>query len=896
MTIFMKKIGGLILFLGLTAGCADAQKGVLDSTAVLNWPVIRGEEISADGKFVLYLVWAYSHQEAGLGQELIVKATGSVDSIRYGGIAEAHFSMNGRYIAIRTTSDSLIIMNLGTRQETRFAGVTNYKWAGRLDRDVIAWKSDSGDLRIRDVGGHLECSIKRVKTFGYGVKGRALFAVQEPDSTTGGHKQMHLVDLDDGKDTVVWTGRDVGKVLCNEDNRELVFFGEKATGPEYSIWRYTFGEGEAKPWIRNSRDQNGDSVVLQRYDWGLLPGTGGIYFYVKMASQPGTEAKAPGTNVHIWRYDDEFEGSDELPTPPPKPKEYFLAVAYPESSKVLTVNYKKTDAFGPMTVDQNADYPFALVKNRVNRNEEYRLPAERPDIYLVNLRDGSRRCVARRIRNASPNFSRKGQYVYWFNAQDVNYYTYNLKTGKTVNVSAAVKFPLYNDYYDEPKNFYPYGAVDWQEDDGRMLVYDKYDIWALDPDGVRPPVNLTGGYGRAKKIQLRFAYLSENNINNINIRIPVICGKDTVLLCGFDERTMGNGFFKLNLKGTGSPQRLAMGNAVYYHSEDIGGSYFPKELKKAAGTDTYLLKEMRPGLYPNLRVTLDFRSFTPVSALEPQRNYNWLTDTLVHWKTFAGKEGQGILYRPKDFDPGKRYPVIFYFYDRLSTQLNFYLEPDFSQGAINIPWFVSRGYLVFCPDIRYHEGNPGAGVFDYVVSAAEYLAKKTWVDSTRMGINGHSWGGFEVNYLVTRTKLFAAAVSGSGLANMTSEYGLEGFPGGPANCEIYQNRMGIDLCAGWKNYVDNSPVFRADKVVTPLLMMANPKDASVPWEQGVEFFTGLRRLGKKVWMLEYPDAFHGVTGANARDFTTRLTDFFDYYLKGAAQPDWMMGRRGKSDF
>ena len=158
-----------------------------------------------------------------------------------------------------------------------------------------------------------------------------------------------------------------------------------------------------------------------------------------------------------------------------------------------------------------------------------------------------------------------------------------------------------------------------------------------------------------------------------------------------------------------------------------------------------------------------------------------------------------------------------------------------------------------------------------------------------MGINGHSWGGFEVNYLVTRSKLFAAAASGSGLGNLTSLYGLEGFAGpmGPADAEEYQGRMGKDLCSGWKNYVENSPVFRADKVTTPLLMMANPKDLSVPWEQGVEFFTGLRRMGKKVWMLEYPTGSHTVYGKNGEDFTNRVTDFFDYYLKGKGQPEWM---------
>ncbi len=841
----------------------------------------------------LCCIWfGCTHELIGnLGKELIIRSTANSDSMRYAGIADGHFSLDGRYVAIRSVKDSLIVMNMQTRQVSIYGKVKSFQWAPRADRDVIAWIGTSGDLRMMDMGTGLDASIKRVKAFGYGVRGKALFAVQESDSINGGHNELHLVNLDEGQDKVVWRGGDIGKILCSEDLGELVFFGAKEKGQGYTIWRYPFGAEEALSWISNCRDQNGDSIVPQQSAWGLLPGKGGIYFYVKMASQPGTEAKAPGTNVRIWRYDDEFEGSNELPVPPEGPLEDFLAVAYPGSSKVVTIN-NATDSRGQMRIDENPDYPFALEMSRVNIGEGYRLPGERPDIYLVDLRNGTRRRVAREIQNAEPNFSGKGRYVYWFNAQDHNFYTYNIKTGKTVVASGSVKFPLYDETLDQGQIlYYPYGAVNWDEDDGRMLVNDRYDIWALDPDGQRAPVNLSGGYGRAKKIRLRFSYLL---INFHKSTTMMSLGKDTALLCGFNERTMGNGFFKLNLHGNGRIEQLVMGNTIYYYSEHSFN--VQEELKKAVGSDTYLLKGMGVGAYPNLCVTSDFRRFSPMSALEPQRKYNWLTDSLLHWKTFSGKAGAGILYKPEDFDPNKKYPVIFCFYERLSTHLNLYLGPEFSRGEINIPWFTSRGYLVFCPDIWYQVGNPGAGVYDYVLSAAKYLAKKTWVDSTRMGINGHSWGGFEVNYLITRSKFFAAAVSGSGLANLTSEYGLEGFSccSGPANAENSQNRMGNDLCTGLKNYLDNSPVFKSDKVATPLLMMANPKDMNVPWEQGVEFFTVLRRLGKRVWMLEYPDAAHTVSGANAQDYTTRLTDFFDYYLKGGEMPGWMKQERSRN--
>jgi dipeptidyl aminopeptidase/acylaminoacyl peptidase len=303
----------------------------------------------------------------------------------------------------------------------------------------------------------------------------------------------------------------------------------------------------------------------------------------------------------------------------------------------------------------------------------------------------------------------------------------------------------------------------------------------------------------------------------------------------------------------------------------------------------YLLQKMNASTYPNLCVTGDFKSFHPVSDLAPERQVNWLTDELVHWKTFDGRSGEGILYKPADFDSIRKYPIIFYFYERLSDGLNNFIHPEWSNGTMNIPWFVSRGYLVCCPDIYYIAGDPGKGIYNYVVSAAMDLSRKSWVDSRRMGIQGHSWGGYEVNYLVTTTRLFAAAASTAGFTDIISNSGAAGMGNcaGHVYTEFGQLRMGVPLWDNPTAYIQNSPVFRADKITTPVLIMHNRQDPAVPWSQGVEFFTALRRLGKPCWMLQYDDGSHIIGGSAAIDYTRRLTQFFDHYLKGVPAPKWM---------
>jgi dipeptidyl aminopeptidase/acylaminoacyl peptidase len=284
--------------------------------------------------------------------------------------------------------------------------------------------------------------------------------------------------------------------------------------------------------------------------------------------------------------------------------------------------------------------------------------------------------------------------------------------------------------------------------------------------------------------------------------------------------------------------------------------------------------------------------YTVLSNLNPQQNnYNWFTVELQKWKMFDGKESEGLLFKPENFDPNKKYPVIFYFYERDADTRYNYLAPAPSASTINIPWFTSNGYLVFNPNIYYKTGQPGDDAYNSVVSAARYLAKMPFVDSTKMAIQGQSWGGYQVAYLVTKTKLFAAAGAGAPVANMTSAYG--GIRWGTGvnrqfQYEKSQSRIGATLWEKPEAYIKNSPLFKADKITTPLLIMHNDKDGAVPWYQGIEFFTALRRLNKKVWLLQYNDEDHNlVERRNRKDLSIRLGQFFDHYLKGATAPRWM---------
>jgi dipeptidyl aminopeptidase/acylaminoacyl peptidase len=250
------------------------------------------------------------------------------------------------------------------------------------------------------------------------------------------------------------------------------------------------------------------------------------------------------------------------------------------------------------------------------------------------------------------------------------------------------------------------------------------------------------------------------------------------------------------------------------------------------------------------------------------------------------------LYKPENFDSTKKYPVIVHYYEKKSERLNQYIFPGYSDGDINIPYFVSNGYLVFMPDIQYTIGKAGRSAYNSIVGAGEYLATLPWVNANKMGISGHSFGGFETNYVITHSNLFTAAFSDAGPSNLVSHYGsYELYTGVSLQSfnEREQIRMGANLWERPDVYIDNSPVFEADKITTPLLMVCNKLDDIIHFDQGVQLFTALRRLGKKAWMLQYDSERHSIMQEkNLMDLTIRASQFFDHYLKGAPAPKWML--------
>jgi dienelactone hydrolase len=490
------------------------------------------------------------------------------------------------------------------------------------------------------------------------------------------------------------------------------------------------------------------------------------------------------------------------------------------------------------------------------------------DFYLFDLEKKQRTTVGKKIKG-NARLSPQARFVYWFSAPDTTWYAYSTSTGNTSKLSRSVMYA--NELNDEPDYPGPYGVAGWTKDDQQFIVYDRYDLWALDPEGKKAPVNLTQS-GRKDKLVFRYMKL--------DIEERFIDPSRDMILSAFNEETKASGYFKLSLRD-GKLTQLVMDNFRF------GG------LIKARTSDKLMFTRESFREFPDAWVAdINFGGLKKITNANPQmKNYTWGTVELVKWTSLDNIPLTGMLFKPEGFDPKKKYPMIVNFYERESDNLHAHVPPNPHRSTINRTTYVSDGYLVFIPDIVYKIGFPGESAHNCIMPGVTALIAKGFVDEKNIGIQGHSWGGYQISYLLTRTNMFKAAEAGAVVTNMISAYGGIRWGTGISRMFQYehsQSRIGGTLWEKPMHFIENSPIFFVDKIQTPVLLLHNDGDDAVPWYQGIEMYMALRRLNKPVWMLNYNGEPHWpVKRENRMDFQIRMKQFFDFYLKGAPQPNWM---------
>jgi dipeptidyl aminopeptidase/acylaminoacyl peptidase len=917
------------------ASAVFAQKKPLDHSVYDGWQNMGDRKISPDGRWALYNV----DVQEGDGTLYLQQTDGSAKKAFPRGYA-GEISRDGRFAIFKIKApyadtrrariqkkkpdempkDSLVIVLLGTDSLIRIPGVKSFRmpeegdeWlAIHLERrasdsamsgpkkddaktlrkaddqeaangfdaegDAPAGNGSEGtEVLLRNLKTGFQRKFPLVSDLAWSKNGRLLVLKGTSSKAVKGSMNVLSVyrPLEDYLDTISRGVNEYKSMAVDEAGRQIIFTAERDSSTKalqrfHKLWYWKNGYDSARLLV----DRNTVGMPL---NWGVSEHASLSFSKSGKRIVFGTApVRAPRdtslvemdlVRIDVWHHEDEYLQPQQLRNLERELRRNYLAVWHIDAGRM--VQLADADLSQVMMSAEGDGSLFIGITDKASRKQSQWRGKTFDDVYAIDPTDGRRTAVIKGL-NGNAQLSPEGKYIWWYDAAARKYFTWN--AGKTVLISGKVPVALHDERFDMPDEPNPYGPVRWLENDEAVLVYDRFDIWQLDPQGIKPPVCVTGCAGR--KTGTVYRYLPTDPEERS------LKAGQLLLLRSFAENTKESGFARLTLGSQQAPEPL------------MSGAYAVGMPVKAKNAERYIFTRETYVNPPDLFASADLRSDVRLSAINPQQaNYNWGTAELFRWKAYDGKEAVGILYKPADFDPTKKYPLISYFYERLSDGLHSYLPPAPTPSRLNISFFVSRGYLVLAPDIIYTKGYPGKAAFDYVVSGVRAVVKKGWADSTRLGLQGQSWGGYQTAHIITRTPLFRAAWAGAPVANMTSAYGGIRWESGinrQFQYEHSQSRIGATLWENPKLYIENSPLFHLPRNKTPLVVMANDADGAVPWYQGIEMFTAMRRLGQQVWMLNYNGEAHNlVERRNRKDIQIREQQFFDWLLKGEKPAKWI---------
>lgn len=852
---------------------------------LVTWQRITDREISDNGKWVackmepwegdatVYLYAAQGQEtatfspadkfafSASSGYLVVTQTPGksTVDSLKVLKTKEDKMPMN-----------TLVIYSVAGKKET-IDSLKTFKLAD--EADWIAYQRGRKDstLYVRSLDGSKTFQFPTVTDFQFAKKSGMLYYTSAAEGEAG----IFTLNPEKGSPALIKEGKGVFKQTTFDEKGERLAFlycaDKDSSYKALSLWLSEHNApakeiatrgNKAFPaeWVINENGMLQFSKSASRLFFGTSP---------EPRQKDTTQLAENRPNVQVWSWDEPVQYTVQNYNKEKDLKKSYQAVYNLGNGSIFQL---ANEELPNIQLGNEGDAPLALLST----SRPYSLSSmwearTRSDYYTVSLDNGERKQIAQadygRFR-----LSPQGKYAYWYGETDSCWYTIALAEGKRYRLTTPESFPAWDEENDVPDYPYAHGAAGWTANDQNLLIYDRYDIWKFDPTAATPPINLTVN-GRKEKLSYRLEQL-DKEARFIDL------GK-LQLLKGFNEATKGYGFYNARLSAPAAPKTL------------LAGNYMLRSINKAKNTDDVIYTMETFQQYPDIHYsTLAFKKSVQLTHGDKQQEgFIWGTAELVSWISLDGRPLEGVVYKPANFDPNKKYPMMVNFYERNSETLYNYRMPEPHRSTIDYHLYNSNEYVIFNPDIRYVNGYPGESCYNCLMPGITMMIAKGYIDEKGIGAQGHSWGGYQVAYLATRTNLFSAIESGAPVVNMFSAYGGIRWGSGMARSFQYehtQSRLGATPWSSPLRYLENSPLFTMDKVQTPILIMHNDADGHVPWYQGIEYFVAMKRLGKPCWLLNYTGEPHWpMHMANRIDFQRRMFQFFNHYLKNDKMPKWM---------
>lgn len=836
------------------------QKKRLTTNDYDKWGEMFADKASSDGKWISYKM-TYENEK----DTLFVRNTQNLKTYN---IPKGTFPLfAGSKHFICKDKKSRYILNLTTGQIQEYPISTKIDYSFKSDQ-IIIFSKEKSILQLLNLTTNAEKTFNDVTGFQMSPNGNKILLSKKLN-----HKYSIGILTLDSTAPIEWIALDKTFDFTNfkwEANEKAVAFYSFSDVDLNNTGLYVYILENKKLSVLNSKTNEfpTDKILDKNmtYALNISPDLQRVFFGLAPKEKPIEKSK---DSVEIWNTADRWiypleKKSGRFSEKP------SLAVWHLDSDHIVQI----TSAQFPKVM-LTGDMASAIVFDPKAYEPQFE-PSGPSDFYLLNINTGEKEIIIEKqdVFKSKVLPSPSGKYITYF--KDLNFYIYNIMKKTHTNITKNIKTSFFGRImvlYSESG----YGNVGWSTDEDEILLYDQYDIWAIKPDGEHFR-RLTRG--RENKIKYRLNTRGDFDLYTTNYdgyKSNIFNFKDQLILRaeGDDSRS---GYYTLN--------KNKLSQIIYKDSYINNLQYSPSE-------DLFIYCEQRFDLAPRLMIKKS-KSLPKVVFQSNLQDYKyfWGRSELLHYRNSKGKELKGVLYYPANYDPNKQYPMIVQIYEVQSTAFHHYYNPTlYSPVGYNPSVLTSKGYFVLCPDIIHETGTVGENSLDCTVSGVQHVINRNIIDPKKIGLFGHSFGGYETNFIITQTNLFAAAISGGSITDLTSFYFNVGWALSISDMSRFQSeqwRLGKTPFEDPALYTKNSPIANASTLNTPLLIWSGKEDQHTNWNQTVEFYMALRRLGKPGKMLLYPNEMHVLTKPfNQKSHSEKVLEWFDFYLKNERPAQWI---------
>lgn len=811
------------------------------------WGSMDSNQLSDYGNWASYSVRYESGKDT-----LFIRHTKTLKTYAFAGGSDGYFGKEDFFVC-RGKDGGVVWTNLKNRSQQVHSEIKNYTIAqdGRMLILLKNGGSGGGDLLLIGADGKKLLTIPKVTLYSLSVDSNKLVCDSE--------RKLQLIDLKLLKTDAIVDTVEQGyqQFAWQSDGSSFAYLTD---GTSSTVGYFSLKEKKLSTFDRNQFSNFPKDAVLyctSAAELSVSEDGKRIFFGIK-----GKESVVETSGVQVWNTADQllYPARAELKNWSVRPK---LAVWFPEQQQFSMV----TDAQFPFQ-QLLPRQVLALVYNPNGYEPQFNRDAP-IDYYLQDIATGQRQLILQKFSDDQNKISISGAGRFIAYYTEMQWWLYDIKLGTRRNLTLTMGQSFTEEKYDRSGEEKVCGIAGWTADDKELLVYDTYDIWLLKTDG-------SGAVRLTKGIEEKVVYrvVPKKSYTSVRLDNERFLNLENGLLLEATSDTK-SGYFSWTVK-KGLQQIVFENNRIGAIRRSVNGVFsFTRE--------HYHLSPQLLLQHKGSRAEVLYQSN------QQQRNYKWGFSKLITYENSKGKLLHGALFYPAGFDADKSYPMVVYIYERLSDFYNQYFNPSlFNDEGFNISNLTAQGYFVLLPDIAYTEGETGRSALDCVTAAVDVVLANESVDPKRLALIGHSFGGYETNFIITQSHKFATAISGSGMADITNNYLTVGNsrPNG-WRYEFSQNRMGVSLFDGYQKYLDNSPITFAKQVQTPILLWSGDADKQVDYRQSMEFHLALRRLQKPNVLLLYEGEDHTITKRdNQIDLTHRVRQWLTYYLKGGTKPDW----------